>query len=161
MKEYEYDRYSAVSYAKKFAKLRNQNYYNFDKLGGDCTNFVSQCVFEGSNIMNYTPMTGWYYNSLSDRTPSWTGVEFLFNFLINNKGIGPFGKLVSQNQVSVGDVIELGRATGDFYHTLIISDIIDGKILVCSHTHDALNKPLNTFIFERVRYIKILGVRKN
>lgn len=161
MKEYKYDRYSALNYARKFAKSRNQNYYDFDKLGGDCTNFVSQCLFAGAKIMNYTPITGWYYNSLSDRTPSWTGVEFLYNFLTKNNGLGPFGKLVSVNQIDVGDVIQLGRATGEFYHTLFISEIIDDKILVCSHTRDALDKPLNEYIFEHIRYIKILGVRKN
>ena len=57
-------------------------------------------------------------------------------------------------------MIQLGRATGEFYHTLFISEII-GDILVCSHTRDALDKPLNEYIFERIRYIKILGVRKN
>lgn len=160
MKEYEYDRYSAVNYARNFAKSRNKKYYDFDKLGGDCTNFVSQCIFAGSKIMNYTPITGWYYNSLSDRTPSWTGVEFLYNFLTNNKGLGPFGQLVTINQINVGDVIELGRTTGEFYHTLLISEILGNNILVCSHTRDELDKPLNEYIFERIRYIKILGVRK-
>ena len=38
-----YDRGKAVAYAHKWAFGRNPAYYNFDKIGGDCTNFTSQC----------------------------------------------------------------------------------------------------------------------
>ena len=60
----EYNRENAVKYAEKWAYSRNPRYYNFDSIGGDCTSFVSQCVFAGSNTMNYTKNTGWYYNSI-------------------------------------------------------------------------------------------------
>lgn len=40
-----YDRFSAISYAKRWALARNPKYYNFDSIGGDCTSFVSQCLF--------------------------------------------------------------------------------------------------------------------
>jgi hypothetical protein len=36
-----YDRSAAVAYAHKWAYSRNPAYYNYDKLGGDCTNFAS------------------------------------------------------------------------------------------------------------------------
>ena len=57
------------------------------RFGGDCTNFVSQCIYAGSNVMNYDKNNGWYYNNTNDRAPSWSGVEFLYNFLTKNKGI--------------------------------------------------------------------------
>ena len=161
MKLVEYNRKSVVNYARKFALNRNKNYYDFDNIGGDCTNFVSQCVYAGSKIMNYTPITGWYYISLSDRTPSWSGVQFLYNFLTNNKSIGPFGMVVNRNEIAIGDVIQLGRTTGEFYHAVVVSDIYNGNILVCSHTRNALDKPIDSYVYERIRYIKILGVRKN
>ena len=78
-----YNRIVAVNYARKWAFGRNPAYYNFDGIGGDFTNFVSQCLYAGSGIMNFTPIFGWYYLSLSDRTASWTGVEYLYNFLVN------------------------------------------------------------------------------
>ena len=37
----------AVSYAKQWAYGRNPNYYDYDPLGGDCANFVSQCLIYG------------------------------------------------------------------------------------------------------------------
>ena len=51
----EYNRENAVAYAKKWAYGRNPKYYDFSDLGGDCTNFASQCIYAGSGIMNYTP----------------------------------------------------------------------------------------------------------
>ena len=53
----EYNRANAVAYAKKWAYGRNPKYYDFSDLGGDCTNFASQCIYAGSGVMNYTPTT--------------------------------------------------------------------------------------------------------
>ena len=157
---YDYYRISAVEYAKTYALTRNSAYYNFDSLGGDCTNFVSQCVFAGSKIMNYRPITGWYYRGLNDRSASWTGVEFFYRFLISNDGVGPFAKLVDKSQLEIGDIIGLGRANGEFYHTLIVSGFSKSGITVCAHTFDALDRLLNSYRYERARYLHILGVRK-
>ena len=83
MKTREYNRNEAVEYAEKWAYRRNPRYYNFNELGGDCTSFASQCIYAGSKIMNYKKYIGWYYNNLNNRAPSWSGVEFLHDFLIN------------------------------------------------------------------------------
>lgn len=153
-----YNREDAVSYARKWALSRNPKYYNFDALGGDCTNFISQCVYAGSKIMNYSP-NGWYYNSLNDRAPAWSGVEFFYDFLLNNIYNGPFAVSVNKFEINRGDVIVLERA-GDLFHTLIVSDIISGSVLVCSHTRNALDLPLNAFSFTKAHYLHIQGVRK-
>ena len=84
-----YRRSLAVQYARRWALSRNPAYYNFDDLGGDCTNFASQCIYAGSGVMNYTPIYGWYYITANDRTASWTGVEYLHRFLVGNEGGGP------------------------------------------------------------------------
>ena len=107
MKELKYDRQKVIEYAKKWAFSRNPKYYNFDSVGGDCTSFASQCIFEGSNTMNYTKNIGWYYINGNSKSPSWSGVEFLYDFLINNKSIGPYGKEVSQNEIEIGDIAQL------------------------------------------------------
>ena len=84
MKVVEYNREAAVAYARKWAFVRNPAYYNFDRLGGDCTNFASQCLFAGLGVMNGTPDIGWYYRALSDRAAAWTGVEYFYRFLLAN-----------------------------------------------------------------------------
>ena len=153
-----YNRRVALQYARKWAFGRNPAFYNFDGIGGDCTNFVSQCLYAGSGIMNFTPVFGWYYLSLSDRTASWTGVEYLYNFLISNESAGPYASLVSRREAKPGDIVQLGKRNGDFYHTAIIT-AASPRILVASHSADAFNKPLSSYRYERIRFLHIDGVR--
>lgn len=156
----EYDRRAAVAYARRWAFSRNPKFYDFSNLGGDCTNFASQCVYAGSGVMNYTPVFGWYYINADNRTASWTGVEYFYNFLTGNKeGVGPFAEEVGANEIEVGDIIQLGRANGDFYHSPVVVGFSGGQLLIAAHTYDALNRPINSYRFERIRYIHILGVR--
>ena len=160
METFEYNRSASYDYAKKWAFGRNPEFYDFSKIGGDCTNFASQVIYAGAKVMNFTPTFGWYYKSVNDRTPSWTGVEYLYNFLVNNEGAGPFAKEVPLTELEVGDIVQLGRSTGDFYHSPVVVGISRGRILVAAHSYDAFNKPLSSYDYERVRGIHILGVRK-
>ena len=48
-----YNRDAAVAYAEKWALSRNPAFYNFSGIGGDCTNFASQCIYAGSGVMSY------------------------------------------------------------------------------------------------------------
>ena len=42
-----YDRNAAISYARKYCSNYNSNYQNYQYDGGDCANFVSQCMIAG------------------------------------------------------------------------------------------------------------------
>ena len=157
--EKEYDRERAVLYARKYALVRNPLFFSFAGIGGNCTNFVSQCVLAGSCVMNYTPIYGWYYLSTNRRSASWTGVEFFYNFMIENVGVGPFGIEDTLERAEVGDIIQLQNEDGIFYHTVIISEIRDGEIYICANSNDALDKPLSEYDYANLRVIHILGVR--
>lgn len=158
-----YDRIKAKEYAKKWAYSRNPKYYNFDSIGGDCTSFISQCIYAGSGIMNYTKNTGWYYNSINDRSPSWSGVEFLYKFLINNKSVGPIGEGVEIDKLEIGDIIQLSFDGIKFGHTLIIVNIEDiltlDNIYTASHTYDSYNRRVSSYKFKDIRFIHINGVK--
>ncbi len=158
MKEIAYNRSNAVKYARIWALERNENYYDFENIGGDCTNFVSQCVYTGAKVMNYTKIYGWYYNTISDRAPAWTSVRYFHQFLTKNKGIGPYGEEVGEPELLPGDVIQLGKSDGHFYHSLLVSQIYP-EILVCAHSYDALDRPLSTYSHEEIRFLHIIGVR--
>lgn len=158
MREIPYNREAAVAYARRWAMSRNPAYYDFEKIGGDCTNFASQCIYAGAQVMNYTPVMGWYYRSSYDRTPSWSGVEYLYNFLINNKSVGPYARVVSEQEVKPGDIVQLGSANGNFYHSPIITST-NPFILVAAHTFDAINRPLSSYLYDTARFLHIEGVR--
>jgi hypothetical protein len=162
----EYNRARAVEYARRWALARNPLFINFAGRGGDCTSFVSQCVYAGSCQMNFTQDFGWYYISTTDRAPAWSSVEYFYDFITGapsfrtrNGGIGPYGIEVDSTGVLEGDVVQLADETGDFYHTLLITGFSEGQTLVSAHTNDALDKPLATYNFTSLRYIHIEGVR--
>lgn len=154
-----YLRERAVAYAKKYAFGQNPIFGNFRGIGGNCTNFVSQCIYAGSCVMNYTPTFGWYYVSLDDRSPSWTGVEYFYDFMTANTDVGPFGTEASLDELETGDVIQLGSNQDGFYHTLLVVGFEGEDPLVAAQTDDAFARPLSTYSYDFSRFIKILGVR--
>lgn len=163
---YEYNRARAVEYARRWALSRNPLFFDFTGGGGNCTNFISQCLLAGCCQMNFTPDFGWYYLNTDNRSAAWTGVEFFYNFITGNvngigEGTGPFGREITQGILQLGDVIQLGRADGDFYHTLIVTGYGRRTYLVSAHSDDAYNRPLNTYNYQRIRYIHIDGYRSD
>ena len=155
-----YNRSKAVEYASIWWNKRNPNFFNFDKLGGDCTNFISQCLFYGGNEMNFSK-NGWFYSSLNSRSPAWTGVEEFYSFLItNNSKKGAKGRLVTMDELEVGDVVQLNQKGIRYNHNLLVTSVGDFRspknILVACHTNDAFNKRLSDYSYKSVRFIKIL-----
>ena len=158
-----YNREAAVNYAHEWYNKRNPKYFNFEKFGGDCTNFASQVLFAGAGKMNYTPVLGWYYISSYNRSPSWSGVQFFYNFLVSNESVGPFGTDTSIENVMPGDFIQLSFDGIKFSHTPVIVKTgafpsVD-NILVASHTYDTDYKLLSSYEYKKIRFINIMGVR--
>ena len=154
-----YVRTNAVNYAKKFAFAQNPLFENFAGIGGNCTNFVSQAIYAGSCQMNYTKTFGWYFISLNERSPSWTGVEYFYDFITKNQGIGPYGRDARLDELEIGDVIQLANNDVGYYHTLLVVGFSGQDTLVAAQTNDAFNRPLSSYTNDYARYIKILGVR--
>ena len=157
--EYPLDVDRGVQYARRWAYSRNPAFYDFDSLGGDCTNFVSQCIYAEGAVMNYTKDLGWYYISLSDRAAAWTGVEYFYRFIVSNEGAGPFGETVPVYNARRGDVIQLGSDSG-FYHSLYVISSQGGIIYVAAHTNDTYGRPLDSYYFDKARCLHIIGARR-
>lgn len=155
----EYNRERAVEYARRWALSRNPLFFNFMGIGGDCTNFISQCVYAGTCEMNFTETFGWYYRAAADRAPAWTGVQFFYNFITENREAGPFAVETSAGGLELGDVIQLGRRDGTFYHTVIVTGFEGRSYLVSAHSDDYLDRPLNTYDYKKIRYLHIEGAR--
>ncbi len=154
-----YDPKKAVAYAHQWALSRNPAYLDFHLLGGDCTNFVSQCLYAGCKAMNFTPVYGWYYRSASDRTSSWVGVEYLYRFLTSNKGNGPYAERVEWTNAEVGDVVHLALSGAPFTHAALIVAIENNEIYVAAHTNDAWRRPLSSYGQPVRRFLHILGAK--
>lgn len=130
-----YNRIVAINYAKKWALSRNPRYYNFEN--------------------------GWFYNSGYNKSPSWSGVEYLYKFLTKNKSYGPRGKEVSQSQIQPGDIAQLSFDGNTFGHSLFIIDVAGtslNDIFVATHTYDALDKKISEYNFSKIRFIHIVDI---
>lgn len=161
-----YLRERAVEYARTWALGRNPLFIDFTGIGGNCTNFVSQCVLAGSCTMNYTPDFGWYYISPQERAPAWSSVEYFYefmtgnpNFAAQNGGVGPFASEITRSDVTLGDIAQYANANGTWYHTVIITGQEGDELLVSAQSDDALDRPISSYRFADVRFLRIEGVR--
>lgn len=160
-----YDRQAAVDYAHRWAFGRNPAFYDFSEIGGDCTNFASQCLYAGTGVMNFTPEFGWYYISAEDRAPAWTGVTYFWDFMTRDQlSQGPWGIKSTINFLRPGDFVQIRfQESGDvFAHTPVIVSVGTpptlSNILVAAHSNDADNRPLDTYEnVEEMRFLHILG----
>ncbi len=157
-----YDRFAAVMYAHKWAFGRNPAYYDFEQIGGDCTNFASQCLYKGTGVMNFTPDFGWYYIDSNRKAPAWTGVEYFYNFLTRNEmSPGPFASTTDLNGILPGDFVQLRFSSDIFGHTPIVVEkgfppTLDNT-LVAAHSIDSDWRPLSSYSFQEIRFLHILG----
>ena len=108
--------------------------------------------------MNYTRDTGWYYRALNDRAAAWTGVEFLHEFLVSNKGRGPYASDLPLQFAQPGDIIQLSSNGQTFGHSLFVVNT-QPEILIATHTYDSDNRPLNTYQYQLARLLHIEDAR--
>ncbi|QRN84648.1 amidase domain-containing protein [Clostridia bacterium] len=175
--ENEYDREKAVEYAYEWTGccglLRNPVWKAYDELGGNCNNFISQCLYAGGIPMDITGSINnqwkWYGDCLdekerhSGRSSSWSGVDEFYEYAMNNEGPGLVA-IVGDNIYSgqIGDVIQYGT-DGKWTHSVIIVDVIRDEndmlvdYLVNSNTTDRIDCPMSAYSYADIRLIKIVG----
>lgn len=160
-----YDREKARDYARKWALSRNPAYHDYEEWGGNCTNFISQCVHAGKIPFDNQPPYIWYWYSDYSRTPSWTSAEAFYQYLINNntsktQNFGVYARNAEYNELEIGDIAQLVYE-GKAFHTMMITEVIlEDDYLIdyyeSQNTYDLLDYPLSMKAGEQ-RYIKILG----
>lgn len=167
-----YDRDGAMIYARDYYNNPNPYYPNFSR---DCTNFVSQAMFEGGN----EPMTGYYniygqYNhdggwyiyktgeNSWDRSTSWAGVDQLKAFLIDNTfdwEKGPSGvEYASPSSLEPGDIIQYNWPNEIPYdpndpntwyvwdHSVMVMGQNNGTPMVVGRSPNVYNQPYTYFL---------------
>lgn len=119
-----YNRAGAVAYARRHARNPNPNYANFEGDGGDCTNFVSQCLYEGGGISQHVGSShtdhNWFYISSGNRSTSWTGAHQLYNYLSSsNSRINAIQ--IPKLSLQIGDIIQFLPTHKLWGHSVIVT----------------------------------------
>jgi hypothetical protein len=145
-----YNRKNAVTYALNYALTPNTE-YKFLKShgdnGGDCTNFVSQCMNSGGAPLarNIAP---WWYDIKSHRwSTSWTVAHSLYWTLKvrgkdNLKGLKGV-EVESMDLLELGDIIQYEDKKRIIYHTAMITAFTNEKgerlPLISQHSYNERN----------------------
>ena len=124
-----YNPAKAVAYARQYALNYNSAFYNYAPEGGDCANFVSQCLAEGG----LAPNNSWGVYEQGGKlkgNAAWTGAISLLNYFMNS---AEFKNLVvanpSRSEMKAGNPMWMTRG-----HVVICT--ADGGTY-CAHTDDA------------------------
>ncbi len=166
-----YDRTGAVNYANAHAYNYNPDYPNYDDGShGDCTNFVSQAIYEGGNASMAIPdplpapspggQLGWYLLNETQRATDWNDVSGFYDFVTHPYvwDEGPEGCGVTIDDLMPGDVIQYGDGT-TWYHAVIVVEINDGIPYVASHSPNISPVAYNRFDYfgnySDIRFIRI------
>lgn len=125
-----------------------ETYGEFNSVGGDCMNFVSQTL-----AARGIPQTdGWYFNGKGDYSSTWIYTPSFDNYLAANPSLGFTRLSIEQrDQAEVGDLVLFSwSGVGSPDHIQVISDIrvVDGvtKILMVGHNLDSDWRDLDTTI---------------
>lgn len=139
----------AVSYANKYYKDYNSNYPDWNSAGGDCANFISQCLYAGGKSMKGTPGTkeaadnfaNWFSKGTSQNvknvSSTWRGADAFRNYWQTNAT--SYKKFTSVNSTSFsygykGDAVSLLNSNGRAYHTMIIVGYASPDFTLAAHT---------------------------
>ena len=178
-----YNRTNAVKYARDHANTEDYNpaYQNYHFMGGDCTNFVSQCVYAGGMPMITGSGTDahWFYSS-SGRSPSWTGADYFMRHWTKVRSSSYNGRAYSvriytrdyimnhqsevYNFISPGDIVqylEAETSTAGHSHIITGKDGTTGAIQFCSHSADKKDDDWYTFVNDcgTTEWIVVIKIR--
>ena len=117
-------------------------------------------LFAGCRVMNFNKTNGWFYKTSYDRSASWTGVSFFAEFLLTNKGLGPYGAACALSELAPGDIVQLATFKDVFHHSPVVVEVSGGFIYVAAHTLDCDYRLLSSYQIKKMRPIHIQGCRK-
>lgn len=167
---HEYDREAAAAYSQNWVGKRNVVWDDFTGQGGNCQNFVSQCLYAGGIPRDITGEQVWSWRKKDTDMPenqmssdSWINVNAFRRYASENHRYGLAALPdASYLEGEVGDVIQMGF-TGSWSHTVLITRIVTddkGNILdylVDSNTADLKNFPVSAYSLPCQSLVKIYG----
>ncbi len=182
----EYNRAGAYNWAKEHWKTYSKAYVNLGDQtweGGDCTNFISQCLRAGNAKNDMTGSYQWYYKGASGTSAdsySWTwsiarGLNYILLGNYNSNEFGPKGteKVISGDYtytaeigkfMTYGDIIqyEWSPNSGIKHSAIVVGMVYDSTYknyepVIATHTFDAWNLPWTKNAY-KTHFIHITGI---
>lgn len=156
-----YSRIKAVNYALSYAKSPNPLYKYFPSQGdngGDCTNFVSQCLKAGGAPMVSSHINQWWYSG-PRWSISWSVASSLYWYLKisgEKRLYGAKGTEVdSISLLEPGDIIFYKNKRDKIQHSAIITSFQKGYPLISQHTPNNLNISYEKDWAIKMHFVKI------
>lgn len=169
-KKWQYNRLKAVQYADRYCGVRwvnnnispkfNTKYTNYTGVGGNCTNFVSQCIGDEDGA-NLPQNNGWHTQKHLNNTyacsAAWVNADAFRNYIVySSKGYllkrGSFASVVSTSnslpnsifeKLTYGDLISYEKK-GDIDHNSIICEFDShGYPMINSNTVERYHVPFD------------------
>ena len=163
-----YDRQSAKNYAVRYA-LEPNNKYKFFKYingnGGDCTNFVSQCLKAGGAPMDYNPTRPWWYNWRGQSSVCWSVAHALYWYLkINqstNRNVIKGLEIEDRYKLEVGDIVFYENFSNIIFHSAIVTSFIDvngnSEPRISQHSYNQLDETYEkSYGYKKAHFLKII-----
>ena len=165
-----YDYNLSVAYANTFYTNYNPNYPDWNEYGGDCANFISQCLRAGGKKYEGIPGKSdsssfkyWFSKgnktdtSMVSSTHRWANAFRLY-WQNNSSSYKRFKRLFLDAYIygDIGDVVSLiDDSTGLVYHTLLIIDNIQDEqdFIIAAHDEDTNSTRLSQKLYEDTSFI--------
>ena len=162
-----YNRQKAVDYAREWYDDRNNEFYSYSDLSGDCTNFTSQCLYAGGIPMDsdwhsirteknifkriFQKPWNWFKNYEWDISRAWQTVSAQYEYIKENYCGGKeiiitspdeIEAAIANNLIQAGDLLYFKAGTA-LHHSVIITQVTNNMIYYAGHTNSCFDKPLN------------------
>lgn len=164
-----YNGAAAANYAIKYALESNKKYKYFkssNEDGGDCTNFVSQCLYAGGAPMDYNNVRPWWYDMKRGQASiCWAVAHSLFWYLKINQSLNRNKikglEVEDISMLEIGDMIFYENYKNIIFHSAIVTSFVEDsgnkQPRISQHTFDQLNGPyLKSYDYKKAHYIKII-----
>ena len=141
---YNYNVASAIAYADKYCINYNSSYNSYKGRGGDCANFVSQCLFAGGFPQDST----WYKHSVA-----WINV---MKQIAHFKQYGSFMNANNGNLLAGNPIYFDWNGDSTYDHaTICVGRNNSGTAILDSHTKDLYHAAWNNWSFSKAATIQL------
>ena len=133
--------------------------------GGDCTNFVSQCLRAGGAPMDYNNSRPWWYDVRGKSSICWAVANSLFWYLKTNQSLNRnFIKgleVEDRNELEIGDLIFYENYGKVIFHAAIITSFIEEYGIIepriSQHSYNQLNETYKkSYDYKKAHFLKII-----